>query len=38
MPEVWARTTRAYDGYSADERKILEQLFKRQLANLENVS
>ncbi|KQW88459.1 MarR family transcriptional regulator [Massilia sp. Root418] len=38
MPEVWARTTRAYDGYSAEDRKLLEQLFKRQLENLENVS
>lgn len=38
MPEVWARTTRAYDGYSAEDRKLLEQLFKRQLDNLENVS
>lgn len=37
MPEVWSRTTRAYDGYSADDRKLLELLFKRQLANLENV-
>lgn len=37
MPEVWSRTTRAYDGYSADDRKQLELLFKRQLANLENV-
>ena len=38
MPEVWARTTRAYDGYSTEDRKLLEQLFKRQLDNLENVS
>jgi MarR family transcriptional repressor of emrRAB len=37
MPEVWSRTTRAYDGYTADERRLLEQLFKRQLDNLENV-
>ncbi|SFU67367.1 MarR family winged helix-turn-helix transcriptional regulator [Pseudoduganella namucuonensis] len=37
MPEVWARTTRAYDGYSADDRKLLEQLFKRQLDNLEHL-
>ncbi|MES2260778.1 MAG: MarR family transcriptional regulator [Pseudomonadota bacterium] len=36
MPEVWARTTRAYDGYSADERKMLEQLFRRQLDNLDH--
>lgn len=36
LPEVWARTTRAYAGYSADELKQLEQLFKRQLDNLEN--
>jgi MarR family transcriptional repressor of emrRAB len=36
MPEVWSRTSRAYDGYSADERRLLEQLFRRQLANLEN--
>lgn len=38
MPEVWARTTRAYDGYSAEDRRLLEQLFQRQLDNLENVS
>ncbi len=38
MPEVWERTTRAYDGYNADDRKVLEQLFQRQLDNLENVS
>jgi len=38
MPEVWTRTTRAYDGYSAEDRKLLEQLFKRQLENLENLS
>lgn len=37
MPEVWSRTTRAYDGYTPDERRLLEHLFKRQLDNLENV-
>ena len=35
LPEVWATTTRAYDGYSADEVKQLEALLKRQLDNLE---
>lgn len=37
MPEVWSRTTRAYDGYSAEDRKLLEQLFQRQLDNLEHL-
>lgn len=37
MPEVWSRTTRAYDGYSADDMKQLEHLFTRQLGNLENI-
>ncbi|AKU22067.1 MULTISPECIES: MarR family winged helix-turn-helix transcriptional regulator [unclassified Massilia] len=36
MPEVWDRTTRAYDGFSADDLRQQEQLFKRQLDNLEN--
>jgi len=36
MPEVWTRTTRAYDGYNGDDIKVMEQLFKRQLANLEH--
>jgi len=35
MPEVWSRTTRAYDGYNGDDIKVQEQLFKRQLANLD---
>jgi len=35
IPEVCARTTRAYDGYSADDIRQLEQLFRRQLANLD---
>ena len=35
MPEVWQMTTRAYDGYSAEEVKLLESLFKRQLDNFE---
>jgi MarR family transcriptional repressor of emrRAB len=38
LPEVWSRTTRAYDGYSAEDRKHLEQLFKRQLDNFESLS
>jgi MarR family transcriptional repressor of emrRAB len=38
IPEVCGRTTRAYDGFSAEERKLLEHLFQRQLDNLENVS
>ncbi len=35
LPEVWGATTRAYDGYSTDEVKQLESLFKRQLDNFE---
>lgn|ERR1700739_1823291 len=35
LPEVWASTTRAYDGYNADDVKQLEALFKRQLDNFE---
>jgi MarR family transcriptional repressor of emrRAB len=36
MPEVWSRTTRAYEGYNSDDIRVQEQLFKRQLANLEH--
>ena len=35
LPEVWSATTRAYDGYSAEDIKQLEGLFKRQLDNFE---
>ncbi|WP_254442007.1 MarR family winged helix-turn-helix transcriptional regulator [Duganella vulcania] len=35
LPEVWGTTTRAYDGYTAEEVKVLEALLKRQLDNLE---
>ena len=35
MPEVWSRTTRAYEGYNGDDIRVQEQLFKRQLANLD---
>lgn len=35
MPEVWAATTHAYDGYTAAEIKTLETLLARQLDNLE---
>ena len=35
MPEVWTRTTRAYEGYNGDDIRVQEQLFKRQLANLD---
>lgn len=38
LPEVWAATTRAYDGYSADDVKQLEGLFKRQLDNFEAIT
>ncbi|MYM26351.1 MarR family transcriptional regulator [Duganella sp. FT135W] len=38
LPEVWSKTTRAYDGYSAEEVKLLESLLKRQLDNLESIS
>ncbi len=38
LPEVWNKTTRAYDGFSADEIKQLEALLKRQLDNLESLS
>lgn len=36
LPEVWNATMRAYDGYSADDVKQLETLFKRQLDNFED--
>ncbi len=36
MPEVWQRTTRAYDGFSAEDIRLLENLFLRQLENLDN--
>lgn len=35
MPEVWSTTTRAYDGYAAEDIKALEALLARQLDNLE---
>jgi len=35
LPEVWTQTTRAYDGFSAEEVKQLEALLKRALDNLE---
>jgi len=38
MPEVWARTTRAYEDFSSEEIRAQEALFARQLENLENVS
>ncbi len=37
MPEVWGRTTRAYDGLSAEDLRLQEQLFARQLENLDNI-
>jgi MarR family transcriptional regulator, negative regulator of the multidrug operon emrRAB len=37
MPEVWERTTRAYDGFSAEDIRQQEQLFRRQLENLDNI-
>jgi MarR family transcriptional repressor of emrRAB len=36
MPEVWRRTTRAYDGFTPDDIRQQEQLFARQLENLDN--
>ncbi len=36
MPEVWQRTTRAYDGFTAEDIRLLENLFRRQLENLDN--
>ena len=36
MPEVWERTTRAYDGFTAEDIRLLESLFRRQLENLDN--
>ncbi len=36
MPEVWQRTTRAYDGYTQEDLRLQEQLFRRQLENLDN--
>src|SRR5476649_2634908 len=38
LPEVWSSTTRAYDGYTAADVKLLEDLFKRQLENFETNS
>ncbi|SFL83298.1 MarR family winged helix-turn-helix transcriptional regulator [Rugamonas rubra] len=38
LPEVWRSTMRAYEGYNADEVKLLESLLKRQLDNLENAT
>ncbi|WP_338758336.1 MarR family transcriptional regulator [Massilia sp. METH4] len=37
MPEVWGRTTRAYDGFAPEDLKLQEQLFTRQLENLDNI-
>ena len=37
LPEVWGATTRAYDGYTAEDIKQLEGLFKRQLDNFESL-
>jgi len=37
MPEVWERTTRAYDGFGAEDIRQQEQLFQRQLGNLDNI-
>jgi MarR family transcriptional repressor of emrRAB len=37
MPEVWGRTTRAYDGLTPEELKLQEALFARQLENLDNL-
>ncbi|UGQ47594.1 MarR family winged helix-turn-helix transcriptional regulator [Massilia endophytica] len=38
MPEVWARTTRAYDDFNFEDIRTQEALFLRQLSNLENAS
>jgi len=38
LPEVWSATTRAYEGYDADDIKQLEGLFKRQLDNFESLT
>ena len=38
LPEVWSATTRAYDGYNAEDIKQLEGLFKRQLDNFESLT
>jgi MarR family transcriptional repressor of emrRAB len=37
MPEVWSRTTRAYDGFTPEELRLQERLFARQLENLDNI-
>ncbi|MBB3223244.1 MarR family winged helix-turn-helix transcriptional regulator [Pseudoduganella umbonata] len=37
MPEVWGRTTRAYDGLTPEELRLQERLFARQLENLDNI-
>ena len=38
LPEVWGATTRAYEGYTAEDIKQLEGLFKRQLDNFESLT
>jgi len=38
LPEVWGATTRAYEGYTAEDIKQLESLFKRQLDNFESLT
>ena len=37
LPDVWQKTSQASDGFSADELQQLEQLFTRQLRNLNSV-
>lgn len=37
MPEVWGRTTRAYEGLTQEELRLQERLFARQLENLDNI-
>jgi MarR family transcriptional repressor of emrRAB len=37
MPEVWGRTTVAYDGLTPEELRLQERLFTRQLQNLDNI-
>ncbi|MDC8757563.1 MarR family transcriptional regulator [Janthinobacterium fluminis] len=38
MPQVCAKTTQAYDGFSAEELQQMERIFARQLRNLNNIT
>jgi MarR family transcriptional repressor of emrRAB len=38
LPQVCAKTTQAYDGFTAEELQQLENMFTRQLRNLNNIT